>query len=148
MHTLTLLHSSNFPIARYADALTREAIAPLPVSSLDEITSDGSGSLRVVLVDPAITGNGRTTVDGRTAIVGIGLDEQPKWLTADSIYLTVPDDPSPAALLAVVKRAYQFLYQKVRTDQLENSCAIARASCRKSAKSAWHCRPFAIMECC
>ena len=119
MHTLTLLHSSRFPIDRYAEALTREAIAPLPVNSLDEITSDAAGSLRVVLVDPAISSNGRTTVDGRTAIVGIGLDEQPKWLTSENIYLTVPDDPSPAALLGVVKRAYQFLYQKVRTDQLE-----------------------------
>jgi HD-GYP domain-containing protein (c-di-GMP phosphodiesterase class II) len=119
MHTLTLLHSSQFPIARYAEALTREAIAPLSVSSLDEITSDGAGSLRVVLVDPAISGNGRATVDGRTAIVGIGLEEQPKWLTSENVYLTVPEDPSPAALLGVVKRAYQFLYQKVRTDQLE-----------------------------
>jgi HD-GYP domain-containing protein (c-di-GMP phosphodiesterase class II) len=119
MHTLTLLHSSQFPIARYAEALTREAIAPLSVSSLDEITSDGAGSLRVVLVDPAISGNGRATVDGRTAIVGIGLEEQPKWLTSENVYLTLPEDPSPAALLGVVKRAYQFLYQKVRTDQLE-----------------------------
>ena len=119
MHTLTLLHSPSFPIARYADALTREAIAPVTVNSLDEIAAEGAGSLRVVLVDPVIIGNGRTAVDGRTAIVGIGLDEQPRWLSADNIYLSLPEDPSPAALLGVVKRAYQFLYQKVRADQLE-----------------------------
>ncbi|MBK5260693.1 MAG: GAF domain-containing protein, partial [Thermoanaerobaculia bacterium] len=119
MHTLTLLHSAKFPIARYAEALTREAIAPLAVHSLDEITPDGEGSLRVVLVDQAILVSSHSPADGRTAIVGIGLDEQPKWLTSDNIYLSVNENPSPAVLLSAVKRAYQFLYQTMRADQLE-----------------------------
>ncbi len=119
MHTLTLLHSAKFPIARYAEALMREAIAPLAVQSLDEIAPDGDATLRVVLVDPAILVSSQSPADSRTAIVGIGLDEQPKWLTGETIYLSVNENPSPAVLLSAIKRAYQFLYQTVRADQLE-----------------------------
>jgi HD-GYP domain-containing protein (c-di-GMP phosphodiesterase class II) len=119
MQTLTLLHSESFPIGRYADALQRESIASRRVSSLDQI-APASAALRVVLVDPAIAGNGRTiTFDPHTAVVGVGLHEQPKWLTDDSIYLQLPENPTIAELLSAVKRAYQFLYQKMRADQLE-----------------------------
>jgi HD-GYP domain-containing protein (c-di-GMP phosphodiesterase class II) len=119
MQTLTLLHSESFPIGRYADALMREAISPKPLSSLDQIRSETSG-LRVVLIDPPIS-NGRTAppIDSRTAIVGIGLSDQPRWLTEENVYLDLPENPSPRVLLSAVKRAYQFLYQKVRADQLE-----------------------------
>src|SRR5204863_7440985 len=55
----------------------------------------------------------------RPAIVGIALAEQLRWLTDDSIYFHLPERPSPAVLLNAVKRAYQFLYQKLRADQLE-----------------------------
>ncbi|MGZ5476262.1 MAG: HD domain-containing phosphohydrolase, partial [Thermoanaerobaculia bacterium] len=79
-----------------------------------------NSALRVVLVDPAISRNGKTPpVDSRTAVVGIGLDEAPKWLTEENVYLHLPENPSPAVLLNSVRRAYQFLYQKVRADQLE-----------------------------
>ena len=119
MQTLTLLHSENFPIGRYADALEREAIAPRPVSSLEAVGPDGS-TLRVILVDQAII---RTApppkIDARTAVVGIGLDEQPKWVTDENVYLHLPENPSPTILLNSVRRAYQFLYQQVRADQLE-----------------------------
>src|SRR5512142_112483 len=120
MQTLTLLHSETFPIGRYADALKRESIAPKALRSLDFVVADSS-SLRVVLVDPAITrgANGSPKVDSRTAVVGIGLDEHPKWLTDDNIYVHLPENPSIALLLDSVKRAYQFLYQKLRADQLE-----------------------------
>lgn len=118
MQTLTLLHSESFPIGRYADALNREAISSRRVASLDQIVTNGS-ALRVVLVDSAIVGNGHSTVDSNTAIVGVGLDEQPKWLTEDDIYVHVQGNPSPAELLSAVKRAYQFLYQKTRGDLLE-----------------------------
>lgn len=120
MPTLTLLHSREFPIGRYVDALMREAIAPRAVDSLDHVAAD-SGTLRVVLVDKNISGNGRppAVADPRTAIVGIGLREQPKWLAADSVYFDLPENPSPFTLLNAVKRAYQFLYQKMRADQLE-----------------------------
>jgi HD-GYP domain-containing protein (c-di-GMP phosphodiesterase class II) len=124
MQTLTLLHSKKFPIGRYRDALQREAIAPQALDSLDHLHADG-GALRVVLVDTAISGNGRSParIDPRTAIVGIGLDEEPKWLSDDVIYFDLPADPPPSTLLNAVKRAYQFLYQKMRADQLERQLA-------------------------
>lgn len=116
MQTLTLLHSESFPIGRYAEALQQEQIAPRSVESLASVSGDANG-LRVVLVDPAILRSGR--VDGRVAVVGVGLDEAPKWLTDDNIYLHLPENPSPQILLNSVRRAYQFLYQKIRADQLE-----------------------------
>jgi len=120
MHTLTLLHPETFPIGRYADALKREAISPTSLRSLDLVLPENS-SLRVVLVDPAITRGANTSfhVGNRTAVLGIGLAEQPKWLNDNNIYLHLPANPSETMLLDSVKRAYQFLYQKVRADQLE-----------------------------
>ena len=121
MQTLKLLHSDSFPIGRYADALTRASIAPGRLENLDQLgTGDGS-SLRVALIDPAMT-NGRKSMlrlDPRTAVVGVGLADQPQWLETDSVYLDLPAGPSEVALLSAVKRAYQFLYQKQRGDQLE-----------------------------
>src|SRR5438477_7020290 len=119
MQTLTLIHSKSFPIARYAEAFQRESIAARLIDSLDHIPSDAH-ALRVVLVDAAISGNGTADItDTRTAIVGIGLPEEPRWLADDSVYFDLPEEPSPATLANAVKRAYQFLYQKLRADQLE-----------------------------
>jgi HD-GYP domain-containing protein (c-di-GMP phosphodiesterase class II) len=118
---LTLLHSETFPIGRYADVLTGESIAPSRFASLDQLTAGvDAATLRVVLVDPSMR-NGRRAMrlDSRTAVIGIGLDEQPQWLADDAIYLHVEENPSASALLRAVKRAYQFLYQKNRADQLE-----------------------------
>ncbi|HVE70363.1 MAG TPA: HD domain-containing phosphohydrolase [Thermoanaerobaculia bacterium] len=122
MQMLTLLHSESFPIGRYAEGLTAESISPSRLESLDELlTADGSG-LRVVLVDRGIL-NGRRAalhLDQRTAVVGVGLDDElPQWLAGDSVYLHLPQDPSTPALLSAIKRAFQFLYQKNRADQLE-----------------------------
>jgi HD-GYP domain-containing protein (c-di-GMP phosphodiesterase class II) len=124
MQTLTLIHSNVFPIARYADALGREAIAPRQVSTLDNLGTD-LNSLRVVLVDPSIGNNGHApgSIDSRTAVVGLGLSEQPKWLSEDSVYFDLPENPTSAVLLNAVKRAYQFLFQKVRADQLDRQLA-------------------------
>jgi HD-GYP domain-containing protein (c-di-GMP phosphodiesterase class II) len=119
MQTLTLLHSESFPIGRYADALLRESIASRGLQSLDQLLTADAASLRVVVVDPGILNGHALTLDSRTAIVGVGLEEQPKWLTNDNVYLHLPTDPSPAVLLSAVKRAFQFLYQKQRADQLE-----------------------------
>jgi HD-GYP domain-containing protein (c-di-GMP phosphodiesterase class II) len=117
--TLTLLHPESFPIGRYADALLQEHIASRQWISLDTLGSDPS-SLRVVLIDRGAAGNGKpASIDSRTAVVGVGLDEQPKWLSDDSVYLDLPGNPEPALLMNAVKRAYQFLYQKTRADQLE-----------------------------
>lgn len=132
MQTLQLFHSPVFPIGRYSEALSRESIAPRKVERLDLLTSDAS-SLRVVLVDPAITDNGgnAVVVDSQTAIVGVGLEEQPPWLSDDNIYFTLPENPSPSALLGTVKRAYQFLYQKMRADQLENQLSERTTELKK-----------------
>ncbi len=119
MQTLTLLHSASFPIGLYAEALLRESIQPRAVPTLEALGTDSS-ALRVVLVDPQIVnGHGSVVVDSRTAIVGVGLSEQPKWLKEDSLYLELPADPTTPALLNTVKRAYQYLFQKLRSDQLE-----------------------------
>jgi HD-GYP domain-containing protein (c-di-GMP phosphodiesterase class II) len=118
MQTLTLVHSQSFPIGQYADALQRESISCRPLANLEELTSDGA-SLRVILLDPAINNGRPSSFDGRMAIVGVGLDEEPKWLTGDTIYLDLPADPSQSALMSAIKRAWQSLYQKVRADQLE-----------------------------
>ena len=122
MQTLTLLHSQSFPIGLYAEVLTRESISSSRLDNLDQLLIGDASSLRVVLVDPGIT-NGRKSIlplDKRTAVVGVGLSEQPRWLADDSIYLHLPENPSTGVLLSAVKRAYQFLYQKQRADHLES----------------------------
>ncbi len=121
MQTLTLLHSESFPIGRYADVLTRESIASSRLDNLEQLLIGDASSLRVVLVDRGNI-NGRKSalkLDTRTAVVGVGLEEQPHWLADDSIYLHLPENPATGVLLSAVKRAYQFLYQKQRADHLE-----------------------------
>jgi len=117
---LTLLHSDSFPIGRYADVLRRESIASSRLGSLDQLRTSDASSLRVLVVDSEI-GNGgpKVALDPRTAVVGVGLDEQPTWLGDESIYVHLPSNPPSHVLLTAVKRAYQFLYQKQRADQLE-----------------------------
>ncbi len=121
MQNLTLIHSTAFPISRYAEALSRESISPRPVDSLERIPSEGN-SLRVLLLDAPLGQDGRQFIlcHPRTAVVGIGLPEQPKWLNGDSVYFEVPSDPPATILLSTLKRAYQALYQKLRADQLEH----------------------------
>ena len=83
MQALTLIHPEDFPISRYADVLIGESISSQSLDSLDHLASDG-GSLRVVLVGPGVV-TGRPRIDARTAIVGIGLSEQPRWLTDEEM---------------------------------------------------------------
>ena len=118
MQTLTLIHPEDFPIARYAEALRRESISSSSFQHLDRIKPDGN-SLRVVLVQPGSDGGKPASIDAGTAVVGIGLSEQPEWLGDDNIYLQLPADPSSPVLLGAVRRAYQYLYQRTRADQLE-----------------------------
>ncbi len=85
MQTLTLLHSRSFPLGRYAEGWTREAIASSSLISLDDLPAGDASSLRVLLVDRTMA-NGRQTIlplDARTAVVGVGLEEPPHWLTGD-----------------------------------------------------------------
>jgi HD-GYP domain-containing protein (c-di-GMP phosphodiesterase class II) len=121
MQTLTLLHSDRFPIGRYADVLTRESIASKRFGDLEQLRVSDGASLRVVLIDRGIVNGRKETLplDGRTALVGVGLEEQPAWIADDSIYLELPENPSASSLTGAVKRAFQFLYQKQRADQLE-----------------------------
>jgi HD-GYP domain-containing protein (c-di-GMP phosphodiesterase class II) len=119
MQPLTLFHSEQFPIGRYTDALASASIAPHALQSLDALVPDG-GALRVVLVDPSILdGRAPRPLDARTAVVGVGLAEQPPWLSDETVYFDLPESPSAPALLNALKRAYQFLYQKMRADTLE-----------------------------
>ena len=118
MQTLTLMHPEGFPIGRYAEALSREAISQSSFQSLDQIRADGT-ALRVVLLQPGTDGVRPSLVDARTAFLGVGLSEQPEWLRDDNIYLQLPADPSSPMLLGTVRRAYQYLFQKSRADQLE-----------------------------
>ncbi|MGZ8866979.1 MAG: HD domain-containing phosphohydrolase [Thermoanaerobaculia bacterium] len=129
MQILTLLHSDTFPIAQYAEALLREAITAKVVGS-SQLPAD-KNALRVLLVDRANTANATAVVDHRTAIVGVGLDEQPRWLSDDNVYLQLPENPSTPVLLSAVKRAYQFLYQKMRADQLERQLSDRTKELRK-----------------
>jgi HD-GYP domain-containing protein (c-di-GMP phosphodiesterase class II) len=118
MQTLTLVHSESFPIGRYAEALTRESIQQRSVPDLRNLGADGS-ALRVLLLDPQVAATESVATDSRTAVVGIGLTEQPKWLRDDSVYFDLPANPSTPALLNTVKRAFQHLFQKLRAEQLE-----------------------------
>ena len=119
MQPLTLFHSESFPIGRYADALRSAAIAPRALHSLDSLTPDG-GALRVVLVDPSILdGRSPRPLDAQTAVVGVGLTQQPSWLSDETVYFDLPETPSAPALLKALKHVYQFLYQKTRADTLQ-----------------------------
>jgi HD-GYP domain-containing protein (c-di-GMP phosphodiesterase class II) len=117
MQTLTLVHSPAFPIERYAEALRRESIAQVAVSSLDDLAADPA-ALRVLLLDPAINNGRPPAFDRQTAVVGVGLDQEPAWLGDDSIYEGLDAEPSQPVLLNAVKRAWRLLHQKARTDQL------------------------------
>ena len=118
MQTLTLIHSSRFPIGLYADAFRRESIAPVSLASLDELPADAN-SLRVILLDPTISNGRPPSFDDQTAIVGLGLAREPEWLTEDSIYIDLAENPSTQSLMSSVKRAYQSLYEKKRSAELE-----------------------------
>ncbi len=120
MQTLTLYHPESFPIALYEDALQRESISPRPLATLEALALD-PGSLRVVVVDALLAASSQQAgaPDSRTAIVGIGLAEQPAWLTDDTVYLQVAASPSPAVFLSGVKRAYRLLHKTIRAERLE-----------------------------
>ncbi len=120
MQTLTLYYPESFSIAPYADALNRESISPQPIATLDALPAD-SKALRVVIVDARLLLDSQRAQapDARTAIVGVGLAESPVWLTDDSSYVQLPENPSPAALQSAVKRAFRLLHQTSRSEQFE-----------------------------
>lgn len=118
MQTLTLIHPEDFPIGHYADALGREAISTSSFRRLDQLGSDGN-ALRIVVMEPGTDGI-PDCVGDRTAFLGVGLQEQPEWLADQQTYLQVPANPSAPVLLRAVRRAYQSLHQKARTDHLEH----------------------------
>ncbi len=120
MQMLTLLHPRSFPIGMYADVLACESIASHELDDPGTLAAVDGPVLRVVLVDrETLDGREAVSLDSRTAVVGLGLEEQPFWLTDENIYLEIPSDPSPPTLLRAIKRAFQFLYQRQRAEQLE-----------------------------
>lgn len=119
MQTLMLLHSDAFPIGRYSEALKGEAISHQRFETLEGIGPDG-GSLRVILMGRNDPDGERGPFDRQTAIIGLGLEEQPRFLSEEDVYLNLPENPSTPVLLSGVKRAYQALYQKRRGDQLDH----------------------------
>jgi HD-GYP domain-containing protein (c-di-GMP phosphodiesterase class II) len=135
MQPLTLIHSTQFPIATFADALDRESIAPRSIDHMDDLVADGS--LRVLLLDPSIRGNGNGktfTPDAKMVIVGVGLEEAPGWLSDEHVYLRLPENPPEALLLNTVKRAFQFVYQKGRADHLERQLGERTRELRQVAE--------------
>src|ERR1051325_4281719 len=132
MQTLTLIHPEWFPIARYADALGHESIAPSALRSLDALPREHA-SLRILILDSRIiSANGASpAIDGQTAVLGIGLNERPKWLTDESVYIDLPESPSSAALLNAIKRAYRILFLekqlKDRTRELQEVSEVGIA---------------------
>jgi HD-GYP domain-containing protein (c-di-GMP phosphodiesterase class II) len=118
MQTLTLLHSGSFPIERYAEALKRETIATGLISSA---AGGSSSALRLLVVDPSLNGTGLPLdPDGHDAVLGVGLAGQPSWLSAETVYIDLPPDPSSQIFLNGVRKAYRFLAQKLRADHLEH----------------------------
>src|SRR5688572_11301316 len=116
---LKLLHSSRFPIADYAEALKRESINPGTIEGFRDIPTDDS-SLRIVLLDSFLMRDGAgATIDGQTALIGVGLDDHPRWIGVETAYFHLPANPSESALISTIKRAYQYLWQKFRAEHLE-----------------------------
>ncbi|HVT45590.1 MAG TPA: HD domain-containing phosphohydrolase [Thermoanaerobaculia bacterium] len=120
MDRLTLLHSKSFPIERYADALARESIELIAIDSIASAAVQRE-SLNVLLLDQELAGNGRPIpgIGARTVIIGIGLATSRKPLAGEEIYLNLPEDPPPGVLLNSVRRGYEFVFQRVRADELE-----------------------------
>ena len=126
---LTLIHSDAFPIGNYREALARESIAVRPASNAEK---RDPGSLRVVLVDQTLARNGASAfADASTAIIGVGLDEQPQWIREDDVYLSVSEAPDQKALLRTIQLAYRYLFQKSRADQLERQLSERTSQLRQ-----------------
>ena len=72
---LTLLHSATFPIGRYADVLTREAIVTRSITDADQLVLSDPATLQVALVDPAILEGTRSAIrlDSGVVIGGTSL---------------------------------------------------------------------------
>ena len=88
MHTLTLLHSSKFPIRSVCRRVYARGDRP---ASRRQSGRDHDRRRRLAARRPGRSRHHRQRrdrqLDGRTAVVGVGLAEQPTWLADDSIYL-------------------------------------------------------------
>jgi HD-GYP domain-containing protein (c-di-GMP phosphodiesterase class II) len=132
MDALNLIHSPDFPIANYRDGLVRDSISPRVLTDSAQLASIPAG-LSVVLLDSTLANNGhpQTDVNPRMAILGVGLEQIPAWLSDEKIFLHLPADPTPVVLLSAVRRAFQFLYQKLRAVQLERQLEDRRRELRE-----------------
>lgn len=120
MEALSLIHSRAFPIARYAKALRGQNISVRQIDGLNELQNDRSG-LNVVLLDSSLISNGQIALpaDGRTATVGIGLQDHAQLSGDDGIYLHLPEKPAARSLVSALHRAFQHLSERVRANSLQ-----------------------------
>jgi HD-GYP domain-containing protein (c-di-GMP phosphodiesterase class II) len=132
MDALNVIHSPDFPIAKFRDALERDSIASRVLTDPAELSSSQSG-LTVVLLDPTLARNGHDHPDigPRVTVLGLGLRGAPSWISDDKIFLHLAADPAPEVLMSAVRRAFQFLYQKMRADQLERQLEDRRRELRQ-----------------
>jgi HD-GYP domain-containing protein (c-di-GMP phosphodiesterase class II) len=120
MDSLKLIHSPLFPIAEYREALRRESITPVTAGDAGSIVVDPS-ALSVVLLDSALADNGHAPLDfsPRLAVISVGGADKPDWLPDESVFQHLSEGPAAPNLLAAIRRAFQYLYQRNRADQLE-----------------------------
>jgi HD-GYP domain-containing protein (c-di-GMP phosphodiesterase class II) len=115
MRDVSLIHSLSFPIERYQDVLSAEAIPAV------RIGNPATTPMSIILVDAQIAAEGFVaSSDHRFAYLGVGIAGQADWLTDDRIYLHLPADPSSPMLITAVRRAYEHLRERARNDELES----------------------------
>src|SRR5688572_10281232 len=115
MEALSLIHSVEFTVARYADALRQERVSLHPIDKLDDL-KNGRDGLNVLLLDQRLAPNGKVDlpVDVRIATVGLGLQDSSQLLSDERIYFHLPANPSAGTLLSALRRTYQHLAEQVR----------------------------------
>jgi HD-GYP domain-containing protein (c-di-GMP phosphodiesterase class II) len=119
MQNLTVIHSNKFPIDRYREALDREKVAYTTVTA-GQAHSKQNGRLSVVLLDDVLAGgNYSVTTDPAVTMLGVGLAARED--ADDRIYLHLPEDPSATMLVGALRRAYEFLQERVRNNDLEQA---------------------------
>src|SRR5687767_6324359 len=103
MERLNVIHSPSFPTEGYSEVFGNPEIQTKAIKSLSELAPAGE-QLRVVLFDSTFAGNGHPDLplDGRTAMVGIGL-ENAEWLSDERIFLNLPAHPPRTALLSAIR---------------------------------------------
>lgn len=118
MQKLTVIHSNKFPIDRYKEVFDQEKIGYTSVTTGQ--TARQSGRLNVVLLDDVLAGgNFQVTADPGVTMLGVGLAGREQ--SDERIYLHLPEDPTATMLVGALRRAHEFLQERVRNSELEQS---------------------------